>query len=453
MSQSLREPASTPDRIRVLPSRLGGSVLVPGDKSLSHRCLMIGALADGPVLVSGLAPSADVMATAEALRRLGVRVDLEVDEDERIIGVVQGPLGERVPDEEITLDCGNSGTSMRLLAGLAAGFGYAVRLVGDDSLSRRPMDRIVRPLRAMGASIDAEGDGQRPPLVVRPGALVGIDWESEVASAQIKSAVLLAGMGAEGRTTVRSPAPSRDHTERMLAYGGVDIVTTIDRDGVEIVSLSPSRPRFTEVYAPRDPSAAAFWNVAAAIGSRRIDTPAICLNEGRTGALEVLQDMGANVRISARRDAGGEPVGDVRVEPSTLQGTLVEGDLVVRALDELPILALAGAMSDGGIEVRDAGELRVKESDRIATLAALFTDLGMTLEERTDGFNVPGGQRPAGGTVDAHGDHRIAMTAAIAGTLASGPVTIVGFGAVATSYPDFLRDLERLGGKVERPDD
>jgi 3-phosphoshikimate 1-carboxyvinyltransferase len=449
----MNQPPSTPDRVRILPSRLGGSVLVPGDKSLSPRCLMIGALAEGPVLVSGLAPSADVMATAQALRRLGVRVDLEVDEDERIIGVVQGPLGEQVPTGEITLDCGNSGTSMRLLAGLAAGFGYAVRLVGDASLSRRPMERIVRPLRAMGATVEAEGEGQRPPLVVRAGTVVGIDWESEVASAQIKSAVLLAAMGAEGRTTVRSPAPSRDHTERMLAYGGVDVVWTIDRDGVELVNLKPSRPQFTEVYAPRDPSAAAFWNVAAAIGARRIDTPALCLNEGRTGALEVLQDMGADVRISARRDAGGEPVGDVRVEPSELGGTLVEGELVVRALDELPILALAGALSEDGIEVRDAGELRVKESDRIATLAALFADLGMRFEEHADGFRVPGGQRPAGGIVDAHGDHRIAMTAAIAGTVASGPVEIVGFGAVATSYPDFLRDLERLGGKVERSDD
>jgi 3-phosphoshikimate 1-carboxyvinyltransferase len=436
------------DRVRIHPSALQGVVAVPGDKSLSHRCLLIGSLVDGAVSVSGLAPSGDVAATAGALRALGVDVVLERGVDDSLEGEVRGPAEPRHDGRPIPIDCGNSGTTMRLLAGLVAGTGRHVLLDGDESLRRRPVDRIVGPLRAMGATVAAR-DGRLPPLEVRGPVLHAATWRSPVASAQIKSAVLLAGLGIEGETVVWSPSESRDHTERMLRWGGVTVTTTVDDDGSETVALRPSRPSIERLHASRDPSAAAFWHVAAACGAGAIVTPGLCLNPGRTGALDVLTAMGAGVSVSDRSEQAGEPVGTVRVEPGRLGGASVAGPLVVRALDELPVLALAGALSGDGLEVSDAAELRVKESDRIATVATMFGALGMTFAERSDGFGVPGGQRPRGGTVHAHGDHRIAMTAAIAGVLGTAPVEVTGFAAVATSYPSFVSDLERLGGRVE----
>lgn len=436
------------DRVRIHPSELQGEVAVPGDKSLSHRCLLIGSLVEGTVSVSGLAPSGDVAASVAALRALGVDVVLEPGTDGSLEGQVRGPAGTQPDEGPIAIDCGNSGTTMRLLAGLVAGAGRHVVLDGDDSLRRRPVDRIVGPLRAMGATVTAR-DGRLPPLEVRGPVQRATTWRSPVASAQIKSAVLLAGLGLEDETVVWSPSESRDHTERMLRWGGVSVTTTIGDDGSETVALRASRPVIDRLHASRDPSAAAFWHVAAACGAGAIITPGLCLNPGRTGALDVLTALGAGVSVTDRSEQAGEPVGTVRVEPGRLGGATIAGLLVVRALDELPVLALAGAMSGDGLEVSDAAELRVKESDRIATVAAMFGALGMTFAERTDGFGVPGGQRPRGGTVHAHGDHRIAMTAAIAGVLGTAPVDVTGFAAVATSYPSFVSDLERLGGRVE----
>jgi 3-phosphoshikimate 1-carboxyvinyltransferase len=443
---------SATGRVRVHPAELAGTVTVPGDKSLSHRCLLIGALVDGEVAVEGLAPSGDVAASAHALRSLGVEVELGATADGSLQGRVRGPLGPTATDGVVPIDCGNSGTTLRLLAGLVAGTGGRVELDGDASLRRRPVDRIVAPLRSMGATLEAREE-RLPPLRVLGRATHAATWRSPVASAQIKSAILFAGLGVDGESVVRSPAASRDHTERMLRAGGVSITTEIGSDGSETVRLRPSRPVLSDLRASRDPSAAAFWHVAAACGAGRIVTPGLCLNPGRTGALEVLEAFGASIVIDEALELAGEPVGRVSVGPAHLGAAEVSGVLVVRALDELPVLALAGAMSTGGLDVRDAEELRVKESDRIATLAELFTALGMRLEERPDGFRVPGGQRPAGGTVHSHGDHRIAMTAAIAGTLGTGPVDISGFDAVATSYPSFLSDLEALGGRVEVLDD
>jgi 3-phosphoshikimate 1-carboxyvinyltransferase len=436
------------ERVRIHPSPLAGSVEVPGDKSLSHRCLMIGSLVDGEVAVSGLAPSGDVASTARALRALGVEVVLATTADGSLAGHVRGPLAPPEVATPTAIDCGNSGTTLRLLAGLVAGAGGSVVLDGDGSLRRRPVDRVVAPLRAMGADLEAR-EGRLPPLYIHGRARRATTWESPVASAQIKSAVLLAGLGVEGVTVVRSPAESRDHTERMLRAGGVDVATVIAADGAESVTLRPSRPVLDRLDASRDPSAAAFWHVAAACGAGTITTPGLCLNPGRTGALDVLSSLGASVSVSAQAERSGEPVGTVQVAPAPLGGASVAGLLVVRALDELPVLALAGAMSSDGLDVTDAAELRVKESDRIATVAAMFTALGMRFEERPDGFHVPGGQRPGGGTVHAHGDHRIAMSAAIAGALGTAPVEVTGFAAVATSYPSFLSDLEQLGGRAE----
>ena len=440
------------DRVTIHPAALDGTVDVAGDKSIGHRCLLIGSLAEGPVGVSGLATSADIAATAEGLRRLGVSVDLAPDGSGRLTGVVHGPIPS-VPDAQpVAVDCGNSGTTLRLLAGLAAGAGRHVVLDGDASLRRRPVGRIMGPLAAMGVTCDARED-RFPPLTVHGSTVREVRWESPVASAQVKSAVLLAAVAGQVTAEVVSPAASRDHTERMLLHGGVPVETRIDDDGREHVRVTPGRPTFTALSAPRDPSAAAFWHVAAACGAGTVATRDLCLNPGRTGALDVLKEMGADVRVTGERVVDGEPVGDVTVAPGTLSGAEVAGALVVRCLDELPVLALAGAMSTDGLVVRDAEELRVKESDRIGVLAATLRSLGIDITEQHDGFVVPGGQRPRGGTVDAHGDHRIAMTAAVAACIGTAPVHITGFSAVGTSYPGFLSDLSRLGGRAEVHDD
>jgi 3-phosphoshikimate 1-carboxyvinyltransferase len=439
--------SGVPDRVRIHPASLAGTVHVTGDKSLSHRCLLVAALVDGAVEVHGLAPSADVRATAEALRLLGVDVDLSPDADGRLSGTVTGPVPEGRSGDAVRIDCGNSGTTLRMLAGLAAGSGRRVLLDGDASLRRRPVDRILAPLRAMGVEAHARED-RLPPLEIVPRPLHGITWESGVASAQVKSAILLAALAARVPVEVRSPHPSRDHTERMLRHAGVR-VEVLEDAGAEIVRLEPAEPRVDVLSASRDPSAAAFWHVAAACGTGAISTPGLCLNHGRTGALDVLRAMGADVSVTDARDVDGEPTGGVTVSPAPLTGGRVEGALVVRCLDELPVLAVAGALSRDGLEVVDAAELRVKESDRISVLARTLGAIGIEVEERPDGFRVAGGQRPGSGTVDAHGDHRIAMTAAVAATLGSGAVEIGGFAAVGTSYPGFLEDLAALGGRVE----
>jgi 3-phosphoshikimate 1-carboxyvinyltransferase len=438
--------APVPDRVRVHPAALAGTVMVTGDKSLSHRCLLIGALMDGPVSVHGLAPSADVAASAEALRRLGVDVTLAPQADGRLAGTINGPIPAADAPGPVMIDCGNSGTTLRLLAGLAAGVGRHVVLDGDESLRRRPVDRILAPLRAMGVEARARED-RLPPLEILPGTLRPIVWESSVASAQVKSAVLLAALAAGVTAEVRSPHPSRDHTERMLRHAGVTV--TSSEDGDEVVRLTPGPVAAPSLSASRDPSAAAFWHVVAACGEGSISTPELCLNDGRTGALEVLRSMGADVRVDEARDVDGEPFGHVTVSPAALSGGRIDGALVVRCLDELPVLAVAGALSRDGLEVADAAELRVKESDRISVLARTLGAIGIVVEEREDGFRVAGGQRPTSGSVDAHGDHRIAMTAAVAATLGTGPVDISGFAAVGTSYPGFLDDLAALGGRVE----
>jgi 3-phosphoshikimate 1-carboxyvinyltransferase len=439
--------AVPPDTVRIHPAALSGTVHVTGDKSLSHRCLLIAALVDAPVAVRGIAPSADVAATADALRLLGVHVDLAPGADGRLSGTVKGPIVAADPDGIVPIDCGNSGTTLRLLAGLAAGAGRRVRLDGDASLRRRPVDRILEPLRAMGAEALARED-RLPPLEIIPRALHAISWDSSVASAQVKSAILLAALAAGVAAEIRSPHPSRDHTERMLRHAGIDVVTT-DDEGPEVVRLTPGTLRVASLSASRDPSAAAFWHVAAACGAGPITTPGLCLNPGRTGALDVLRSMGADVILTDVGDRDGEPVGDVTVGPAPLIGGRIDGPLVVRCLDELPILAVAGALSSGGLEVADATELRVKESDRISVLVGTLRAIGVEVEERPDGFRVPGGQRPGSGRVEAHGDHRIAMTAAVAATLGTGAVDISGFAAVGTSYPGFLEDLAALGGRVE----
>lgn len=435
-----------PDHVRVHPSSLSGQVRVPGDKSLSHRALLIGALVGDPVPVRGLAPSADVAATAETLRRLGAEVALVPSPATgQLEGRVTGPLREA----DDVLDCGNSGTSLRLLIGVTAGIDGLSVLTGDASLRRRPVDRVTVPLERMGARFVARAGGRLPPVAVRGGPLRAIHHDNPVASAQVKSALLLAGLSAEGETTVTSPARCRDHTERLLAHLGATVDREVDVDGREHVRLRDGSLRSRELDVVGDPSSAAFWLVAATLGSSSVTVERVCANPTRLGVVAVLRDLGGDVGVAPREDVSGEPVADLTASPAQLRGGQVAGTTVVDALDELPILALAGALSREGLEVRDAAELRVKESDRISALAAALGALGIAFEERPDGYRVGGGQRPRAGTVDAHGDHRIAMTGAIAGTVATGPVEVTGFASVATSYPSFLDDLRRLGGEVE----
>ncbi len=430
--------APVPDRVVVHPlgdRGLTGTVRMPGDKSLSHRAFILGALADGPVQVTGAAPSGDVRSTVAALRLMGARIDGGPAD-----AVVEGPLRE--PSD--VLDCGNSGTGMRLLAGLCGGVDGLSILTGDGSLRSRPMGRVAVPLRRMGVAVDGRGGGDLAPIAVRGGPTLPLDHELSVASAQVKSAILLAGLAAAGTTRITEPGPSRDHTERMLRWMGVHVTSAPGE-----VAMTPSPLGARPIQVAGDPSSAAFWLVAGAVlpGSA-VRVTDVCLNPTRTGVVDALLAMGAAVTGAADREWGGEPVGDLEVVAGELSAGEVAGELVVRAIDELPVLAVAGALG-GGLWVREAEELRVKEVDRIDAVAALLGALGVLVETAPDGFRVPGGQSLTGGTIDSRGDHRIAMAAAIAALAAAQPVLVTGFGAVATSYPSFLADLAALGGRWE----
>lgn len=435
-------------RVRIHPGPLGGHLRVPGDKSISHRALLLGAIA-GDARVTGLAPSGDVASMASVLQQLGIHVELVSAPDGMLQGRVHGTF--RPTDEH--LDCGNSGTAMRLLIGTCAAIAGTSTLVGDHSLGRRPMERVAIPLRMMGADVRTDSGGT-PPVVVVGGQLRSITYVSPVASAQVKSAIMLAAAAAGVEVTVISPTASRDHSERMLRMLGAEVVTGLDDEQREVVVFTPRALRRDVTFdVPGDPSSAAFWLVAGVLGGREVVIDDVSCNPTRVGVVDILRRMGAQVGLDAR-ETDGEPVGVLRSAGSALAGgVVVSGRTVVDAIDELPILALAGALSRDGLEVRDAAELRTKESDRITATARSLGALGITVHERADGYLVPGGQRPGPGVVDADGDHRIAMTAAIAATVGTGPVDIAGFESVATSYPTFLADLSRLGGSHEVLDD
>lgn len=446
--------------LTVQPSRspLDGEVIVPGDKSISHRAVMFGALAGGRVRVTGLGDGADNKGTARAFRQLGVAIAPDAGAL-AIDGV--GLRGLRAPAG--ALDCGNSGTTIRLLVGLLGAQPFEVVMTGDESLRRRPMRRVTDPVSRMGARFEGAA-GAKPGELYPPlrslgaaGGVHGIDYTLPVASAQIKSAVLLAAMYGDGPTAVREPGPSRDHTERMLRYLGCPVRAGADA-GPGVTVLDPTgwdgalaaRP----IAVPGDPSSAAFLVVAALVaGARRVVVRGVCVNDTRTGFLDVLAAMGARVALEARDDSGAEPVADLVVEGAAagLRAVEVAGDVVVRAIDELPILAVAAARADGVTWFRDAAELRVKESDRIATTAAMLRAFGVEVEERPDAFAVHGvPDRPlAAGEVDAAGDHRIAMAGAVAALVADAPSRITDAANVATSFPGFVRAMNELGAILE----
>jgi 3-phosphoshikimate 1-carboxyvinyltransferase len=418
--------------------RLQGTMRVPGDKSISHRSVILASIAEGESTVSGFLQGEDTLATAAAFRAMGVPIQGPEEGRLRITGV--GLWGLRAPPGD--LDLGNSGTAMRLLPGVLAAQAFDVRLRGDASLSRRPMARIVTPLTSMGARIET-GAGETPPLTIRGhgGPLSAIDYPMPVASAQVKSCLLLAGLYADGVTRIHEPAPSRDHTERMLeAFGH-----PVRRHGDSVSVAGGARLRATSVEVPGDISSAAFFLVGASIApGSDLTIQAVGMNPTRVGVIEVLRAMGARIDVDNERNAGGEPLADVRVRGAELHGVDIPPALVPLAIDEFPALFVAAACARGETLLGGARELRVKESDRIAAMAEGLTALGAHAEPRDDGMRIRGSAL-SGGRVDSRGDHRIAMALAMAGLRSSAPVVVTDCANVATSFPGFA-ELARDAG-------
>jgi 3-phosphoshikimate 1-carboxyvinyltransferase len=418
---------------RVRPTRsVQGALRVPGDKSISHRALMLGAIADGDTHIAGFLASEDCLATLAALRALGVCIERPADTEVRVAGA--GRDGLRGPAVE--LDMGNAGTAMRLSMGLLAGQRFDSTLIGDRSLMQRPMERVAKPLRAMGARIETlEG---RPPVRIHGGApLVGIDYAMPMASAQVKSALLLAALYARGTTRITEPAPTRDHTERMLAGFGVEVA----REGASVSLAGGARLSGCRIEVPGDFSSAAFFIVAGCLAAERgLTIEGVGVNATRTGLLEMLRLMGADIRLVPRPDPRGgpgpEPTADIHVRASALSGVRVPERLVPLAIDEFPVFFIAAAAARGDTLVTGAAELRVKESDRLAAMAEGLRAVGIDCELLPDGLRIRGG-RMRGGRIDSRGDHRIAMAFAVAGLAASEPIDIEDVANVATSFPGF----------------
>ena len=426
-------------RQSVRPARaLRGTVAPPGDKSISHRTAILNAIASGQAVVENFQRGADCLATLRCLRLLGVHWTWRDEMTLETTGCRRAGLRE----PPTVLDCRNSGTTIRLLSGLLAAQPFFSVLTGDASLCRRPMGRVIRPLWQMGAHIDGRDDDSRPPLAIRGGALRGLRYRLPVASAQVKSALILAGLYAEGETILEEPAPTRDHTERMLQAMGAEIACG---EGLVRVSAQTGELSPLSLRIPGDISAAAPWLVLATIHpDAEVRISDVGVNPTRTGVLDALHMMGADIRLERERLQGPEPVADLVVRSSQLRGAVIEGDLIPRAIDELPLLALSGCFAEGETVIREATELRTKESDRIRTTAAELRRLGAEVEERADGLVVRGPQKLRGNTVSCHGDHRLAIMLAVAGALAQGETVIGNAAAVAVSYPWFWRDLEAL---------
>ena len=444
MSTSPVSPAAAQPVPLCLPGggSLRGSVRVPGDKSISHRALLFGAIAEGPTRIEGLLPAEDPLSTAACLRAMGVEIS-PIRAGEPVL--VQGVGLDGLAEPEDVLDCGNSGTTMRLLLGLLAGrHGRHFVLSGDGSLRRRPMRRVADPLTAMGAEIHGRRNGELAPLAVQGQALHGAVVRTPVASAQVKSALLLAALTAEGPATVIEPAHSRDHSERMLRAFGADL-TVSGADGTEVTVRPGAVLRGRQVVVPGDISSAAFWLVAGALtpgADLRVEN--VGLNPSRTGVLEVLERMGASIEVENPREVAGEPVGDLRVRHGPLRPFMIEAAQVPRLVDEIPVLAVAACAAAGVSRIRGAEELRVKETDRLTVMARQLTAMGARLEEHPDGLTIEGGAPLRGAEVDSETDHRVAMSLAVASLVARGETRLHGAAAAAVSYPDFWRDLERL---------
>ncbi|MBS8264683.1 3-phosphoshikimate 1-carboxyvinyltransferase [Mesobacillus boroniphilus] len=415
---------------------LEGQVKVPGDKSISHRAVMFGSMANGITRIENFLPGEDCLSTISCFRQLGVEI-VQNGSDVTVTG--KGMDGLRQPEE--TLYVGNSGTTIRLMMGILSGLPFKSTLEGDESIARRPMTRVTFPLGKMGASIMGKNNGEFAPLTVEGRKLNGITYELPVASAQVKSAILLAGLKAEGETIVVEPVKTRDHTERMIKQFGGEV----ERNGNAVKVFGGQMLKGTHINVPGDISSAAFFLVAAAIvpGSDII-LRNVGLNPTRTGIIDVLRAMGADFVIEPYKVESAEPAGDIRIKYSKLKGTTVEGDLIPRLIDEIPVIALLATQAEGKTVIKDAGELKVKETNRIDTVVNELKKLGANIEATDDGMIIQGKQSLDGGTVSAHGDHRIGMMLSIAAILCKRDVVLEQSEAVAVSYPGFFDDLYSL---------
>lgn len=423
------------------PRPLRGSITVPGDKSISHRALLLAALAGGRSTITGLNDGDDVARTRAAVELLGARIGVSPGSRSEVEVEGYGWSGLREP--AATIDAGNSGSTARMVAGVCAALPGLTVISGDATLHRRPMLRVVAPLRAMGASIEGRAHGDRLPLSIRGASLTGIDHDLSVASAQVKTAVLLAGMSATGKTSVTEPFQSRNHTEQMLAAAGVDVHI----EGTTVRVAGEQEPRPMDWSVPGDISSALFLITAACLvpGSELTITD-VGLNPTRSAALDVLRAMGADIEVAHRSAVSGEPVGDVTVRGAQLRATRVEERLVPALIDEIPILAIAAAHAEGTTEFDAIGELRTKESDRVATIVEGLTALGGDAAAEGDTLAITGPRPLDGGHVDSRGDHRIAMAFAVAGLMARAPVKVAGWSSIETSFPTFLEVLGRAQG-------
>ena len=441
-------PAGSTMPVDVLPARkLRGELRLPGDKSVSHRALMLALLAEGETQITGAGDGADIRSSAGIVAALGADVRRARRADGSVDYVVRSTGAGSFRASTEPLDCGNSGTSMRLFAGILAGQPMTTGLDGDSSLQSRPMARVIEPLRAMGADV-VGADGARPPLrITGQLPLSAIDWTTPVASAQVKSAILLAGLAADGTTIVRESVATRDHTERMLRARGVTVRSTLRADGSNVVEVDgPATVKAVDQIVPGDPSAAAFWLVAGAIHQdAEISLKGVGVNPTRRAVIDLLRRMGASIDERGAPDDGvGEPIADLVVETSDLEGIELSPADTAAAIDEVLVLCLAATQACGITVIRGAGELRHKESDRIAGIVDGLTALGATIRADGDDIVVDGPTELCGATVDSLGDHRLALTFAIAGLVATGRTTIRGADSVAVSYPTFFADLERI---------
>jgi len=422
------------DRVVGRAKTIAGRIRVPGDKSISHRALILGALAHGETKISGLSPGIDVRSTRRCLAALGVRL---TGEGGAVVVHGTGPEGLKEPRGP--LDCGNSGTTMRLLSGVLAGRPFRSTLTGDESLSRRPMGRIIRPLRLMGARISAREDGFAP-LTIEGEGLRGIHYELEVKSAQVKSCILLAGLQARGETVVIEPSLSRDHTERMLNYLGAPIA--VEGEGIRI---NRGELAAQPIPVPGDFSSAAFFlAAAAALPGAEVVIENVGVNPTRTGLLQVLREMGADISLSSERVWGGEPVADITVRGGELAAVEVGGEVIPRLIDELPVLFAIATQAEGKTVIRDAGELRVKESDRIAAMAENLRRLGAKVKELPDGMVIEGPMKLKGAELEGFSDHRVVMACAVAALYAQGETIIHGAEWAEISFPGFFELLAEV---------
>lgn len=426
------------DSIKIKPvERLKGEIKVPGDKSISHRAVMMGSLAEGVTEIKGFLEAEDCLSTVRAFQAMGVHI-------ERVSRgrlTIEGRGLQGLSEPEHVLNVGNSGTTMRLLLGILAGQDFCAVLTGDDSLIERPMKRVTKPLREMGALILGRDDGNLAPLAIRGGGLKAIKYSSPIPSAQVKSAILLAGLYAEGETSVTEPAKSRDHTERMLKFFGSEIKV----DGLTIRVKGKPKLAARKVVVPGDISSASFFMVAAAmLPGSDVTITEVGINPTRKAILEVLRKMGAKVKISPVRDELFEPMANINVKGARLKPISLEGESIPQIIDEIPIIAVAAALAEGESQIRGASELRVKETDRIKALSINLTKLGVKVEEVPDGLIIRGGNPLKGNEVDSFGDHRLAMAMVVAGLSAQGETTVRDTDCINTSFPGFMDTLKRV---------